>query len=204
MFSSFEVNRAYVDTDLMVSLARLKQHGTTGITLTMKNMFGITPKSMLAASRRRKLYRGPGPDPRSAQQSTSSFQDSSPGSSPWRPASGCRIRSSTSAPPGQSTSPSSTASRRSTEARTPILRVRECGSYHRACIIAGRNPVSVDAVGTAVMGFEPRDARGLGAFARARCENHLLLAEQEGLGTADLAAHRRVRPHARRGPPPYA
>ena len=46
MFSSFEVNRAYDDTDLLVSLARLKQHGTTGVTLTMKNMFGITPNSM--------------------------------------------------------------------------------------------------------------------------------------------------------------
>ncbi len=51
-------------------------------------------------------------------------------------------------------------------------------------LIVGRNPVAVDAVGTSVMGFDPRAARGAGAF--ARCENHLLLAEQKGLGTADL------------------
>jgi uncharacterized protein (DUF362 family) len=46
MFSSFDVNRAYADTDVLVSLAKLKQHGTTGVTLTMKNMFGITPSSL--------------------------------------------------------------------------------------------------------------------------------------------------------------
>ena len=46
MFSSFDVNRAYEDTDVMVSLAKLKQHEVAGVTLTMKNMFGSTPNSM--------------------------------------------------------------------------------------------------------------------------------------------------------------
>jgi uncharacterized protein (DUF362 family) len=52
-------------------------------------------------------------------------------------------------------------------------------------LIAGLNPVSTDAVGTAVMGFaNPRAQRGTGPF--ENCENHLLLAEAARLGTADL------------------
>jgi hypothetical protein len=52
-------------------------------------------------------------------------------------------------------------------------------------LIAGLNPVATDAVGTAVMGYDnPRAARGVKPF--QDCDNHLLLAEQAGLGTADL------------------
>ncbi len=46
MFSSFDVNYRYVDTDVMVSLCKLKNHITAGVTLSMKNMFGITPNSL--------------------------------------------------------------------------------------------------------------------------------------------------------------
>ena len=53
-------------------------------------------------------------------------------------------------------------------------------------LIVGLNPVSTDAVGTAVMGYEnPRATRATRPF--DFCDNHLLLAEQAGLGTADLA-----------------
>ena len=50
MFSSFELNRAYADTDVMISLAKLKQHETAGVTLSMKNMFGLTPNAMYGGS----------------------------------------------------------------------------------------------------------------------------------------------------------
>ena len=53
-------------------------------------------------------------------------------------------------------------------------------------LIAGLNPVSTDAVGAAVMGFgNPRVMRGVKPF--QFCDNQLLLAEQAGVGTADLA-----------------
>ena len=52
-------------------------------------------------------------------------------------------------------------------------------------LIAGLNPVSTDAVGTALMGYDnPRAVPGVKPF--GFCDNHLLLAEQGGLGTADL------------------
>ena len=46
MFSALDVNRSYADTDVMVSLAKLKNHTTAGVTLTMKNLFGITPNAL--------------------------------------------------------------------------------------------------------------------------------------------------------------
>jgi hypothetical protein len=52
-------------------------------------------------------------------------------------------------------------------------------------IITGLNAVSTDAVGTAVMGYaNPRARRGTDPFLYT--DNHLLLAEEAGLGTADL------------------
>jgi uncharacterized protein (DUF362 family) len=53
-------------------------------------------------------------------------------------------------------------------------------------LVVGFNPVSTDAVGTALMGYDdPRAARGAKPF--GFCDNHLLLAEHAGMGTADLA-----------------
>ena len=51
-------------------------------------------------------------------------------------------------------------------------------------IIAGRNAVNVDAVGMAVMGYDPYAERGTSPFIRG--DNSLRLAEEAGLGTRDL------------------
>jgi hypothetical protein len=51
-------------------------------------------------------------------------------------------------------------------------------------LIAGLNPVSTDAAATAVMGYNPRATRGTAPF--RTCDNTLLLAEANGVGTADL------------------
>jgi hypothetical protein len=37
---------AYDETDVFVSLAKLKNHATCGVTLSLKNSFGITPSSI--------------------------------------------------------------------------------------------------------------------------------------------------------------
>src|SRR5262249_2492237 len=39
MFSSLDVNHSYEDTDVMVSLCKMKNHITAGVTLSMKNLF---------------------------------------------------------------------------------------------------------------------------------------------------------------------
>src|SRR5439155_9797490 len=46
MFSALDLNHSYADTDVMVSLAKLKNHVTAGVTLSMKNLFGLTPNSL--------------------------------------------------------------------------------------------------------------------------------------------------------------
>jgi uncharacterized protein (DUF362 family) len=48
-------------------------------------------------------------------------------------------------------------------------------------LIAGKNPVATDAVGTAVMGFDPA-ALGRNEPPFADCLNHLVLARLRGLG----------------------
>jgi hypothetical protein len=51
-------------------------------------------------------------------------------------------------------------------------------------LIAGTNPVCTDAAATAVMGYNPRSERGTAPF--QRCDNTLLLAERHGIGSTDL------------------
>src|ERR1700736_1471384 len=46
IFPAFDLNPAYEDTDVFMSLAKLKNHATCGVTLSMKNCFGITPASI--------------------------------------------------------------------------------------------------------------------------------------------------------------
>jgi len=43
IFPGFDFHPAWVESDVIVSIAKLKEHATVGITLGMKNMFGATP-----------------------------------------------------------------------------------------------------------------------------------------------------------------
>ncbi len=45
-YSSFEVNHRYVDTDTFVSIPKMKNHQIAGVTLGMKNLFGVPPNSL--------------------------------------------------------------------------------------------------------------------------------------------------------------
>ena len=186
MFSSFEVNRAYADTDVMVSLAKLKQHDTAGVTLTMKNMFGATPSSMYGGTvgdEESIAGRGAIHDPRRYLDLVL------PGLKPdfVSDAAGVRVPCTTAdicgARPIDLAIIDGITSITHAESRYyvgPKMRLVSPG-----VLIVGTNPVSVDAVGTAVMGFEPTSGRGTLPF--ERCDNHMLLAEEAGLGTADLA-----------------
>ena len=43
MYAGYDLNHSYEDCDVFVSLAKLKEHMTAGVTLSMKNCFGMTP-----------------------------------------------------------------------------------------------------------------------------------------------------------------
>lgn len=44
--NAWEVNRTYADTDVLVSLTKLKSHISGGVTLGMKNLYGVPPSSL--------------------------------------------------------------------------------------------------------------------------------------------------------------
>src|SRR5579862_6664415 len=46
LFSAYDLNHAYEDTDVFVSMAKLKNHATCGVTLSLKNCFGTLPASI--------------------------------------------------------------------------------------------------------------------------------------------------------------
>ncbi len=46
LFPAYHLNHSYVDCDVYISLAKLKNHATAGVTLGIKNNFGITPTSL--------------------------------------------------------------------------------------------------------------------------------------------------------------
>lgn len=185
MFTAFDLNRAYADTDLMVSIAKLKNHLTAGVTLSMKNLFGLTPNALYGADAGTEDATGGRSELHSPEQ-----KRALPGlkrgitsvEATWRvprivtdlcsarPIHLAIIDGITSVSGGEGPWCSEAGPMKFT---TPGV------------LIAGLNPVSTDAVGTAVMGYpDPRALRGTKPF--AFCDNHLVLAEQAGLGTANL------------------
>ena len=188
MFSSFDLNQAYDETDVMISLAKLKNHITAGVTLSMKNLFGITPNSLYgdqAGSEEATAGRGPLHNPRGFEKiKLPGLKDGITVTDPtWRVprivVDVCAARPIDLAIIDGITAMSG--------GEGPWCgQVAELKVTTPGVLIAGLNAVSTDAVGTAVMGYaNPRAARGIKPF--AICDNHLRLAEQAGLGTADLA-----------------
>lgn len=187
MYPAYYLNRAFVDCDVYASLAKLKNHWIAGVTMSMKNNFGNTPCS---------LYGGDcGPDGNE---------------NPTKERGDVLHQGKTKAPSGVDAElhPDSP---RDPGYRVPRIVADQVGirpidlaivdgvetvrggegpwlhgieRMTPGVIIAGRNPVCVDAVGMAVMGYSPQADRGASPFIRG--DNTLKLAEQVGIGTTDL------------------
>ena len=190
MYAGYDLNHSYRDTDVFVSLAKLKEHRTAGVTLSMKNCFGITPctiysqeapedePSIVPVGFRMPMHSGSRVPPKSAPQPVAESKDP-----------GFRV-------------PRITAD---LVAARPIHLAVIDGIYtmtagelpyqdkkkewvnkavHPGVLIAGMNCVCTDAVATAVMGFDPMMDRGTPPF--EKCDSTLRLAEGLGVGTRDL------------------
>lgn len=188
MFPAYDLNRAYEDTDVFVSLAKLKNHDTCGVTLSLKNCFGTAPASIYGddagvdepnekptSGREAVLHNGKRQPARSAPPELHPDSNHDPGYRvphivadlvAARPIHLAIIDGVESIAGGEG---------------PWIRRIR---IVKPGVLIAGLNPVSTDAVATAVMGYSPRAVRGTAPF-RA-CDNTLLLAEAHGIGTTDL------------------
>lgn len=186
VFSSINVNQAYEDTDVMVSLCKLKNHITAGVTLSMKNLFGVTPNALYgdqAGTEEATAGRGPLHNRIGFEHiKLPGIKDGITSNDPtWRVphivADVCGARPIHLAVIDGITSLSG--------GEGPWCDVNPLKMTTPGILVVGLNPVSTDAVGTALMGYpNPRAIRGEKPF--HFCDNHLLLAEQAGLGTADL------------------
>jgi uncharacterized protein (DUF362 family) len=188
VFSAFDLHPVFSETDVMVSMAKLKNHATCGITLAMKNCFGNTPASLYGDDAG---VDDPNESPTSGRVAVCHLGKRQPAKAalPEKDVSSSR-------------SPEHRMPRISAEiaAARPIdiafidgietvsggegpwikgLQYKKPG-----LLVLGTNAVCTDTVGAALMGYDPRALRGTPPF--ANCDNMLLLAEQLGLGTADL------------------
>ncbi|MGE5567746.1 MAG: DUF362 domain-containing protein [Rhodospirillales bacterium] len=187
VFPAFDLNHSFVDCDVYVSLSKLKNHWIAGVTMAMKNNFGNTPCS---------LYGGDaGPD----------------GNEDPRSERGPVCHNGKATPPKGVPQELNPDSPRDPGYRVPRIVVDLVGArpidlaivdgidsirggegaWNKGIqrlkpnlLLAGRNPVCVDTVCTAVMGYDPRATRGTKPFVRG--DNTMLLAEAVGIGTADL------------------
>jgi uncharacterized protein (DUF362 family) len=163
IYDAYNLNATLGEFDAIISVAKLKPHSTTGVTLSLKNLIGMAPISR---------YRRHAEDGnRSWFHDTNAFDRRLPrvvidlnrivpmdfalidgvltvegGAGPWN-AGMSQIK------PG--------------------------------LLIAGTDPVAADAVATALMGFNPEAEDGAAPFLNG--ENHLILAEEAQLGTCRLS-----------------
>jgi len=187
LFPSYLLNPAFRDCDVFVSLSKLKDHTTTGVTLSMKNCFGNIPTTVYGDHCPKDR-----PDERPRSGRNFVFHDGS--RQPSRPA----------APEIDPSSP------RHEGYRIPRVVVDICGARpidlaiidgidtmggtegpwsggeacHAGVLVAGTNCVNTDAVCTAIMGYDPMARAGEAPFVWS--DNLMELAERAGLGSRDL------------------
>jgi uncharacterized protein (DUF362 family) len=188
MYPAYDLNHAYEDTDVFVSMAKLKNHATCGVTLSLKNCFGIIPASIYGddagekepnesptRGRLRVGHEGRRQPSQSAPQELHFGENHDPGYrvphivadlSAARPIHLEIIDGVESIAGGEG----------------PWI--RGIRAVKPGLLIAGLNPVCTDAVAVAVMGYNPRSTRATAPF--ETCDNTLLLAEGHGVGTTDL------------------
>jgi uncharacterized protein (DUF362 family) len=193
IYPGFDVNHSYVECDVLVSIAKLKEHLQAGVSLSLKNMVGITPSTI--------------------------YGDSAPSEEPAPRSYGARSMLHTGHRQPSATAPGETdqTTPREFGYRVPrviadIVRARpvhlaiidgietqttaevaalEPGDKRQirlvkpGLLVAGLNPVSTDAVAAAAMGFDPMAERGSAPF--ESCDSTLKTAEEAGIGTRDLS-----------------
>jgi uncharacterized protein (DUF362 family) len=189
IFPAYELNHAFEDTDVFVSMAKLKNHETCGVTLSMKNCFGNTPASIYGDDSKADE---PNETPTKGRSTICHFGKRQP-AKPAMPEidpnssreSGYRmpriVTDLVGARPIDLAIIDGVESMAGGEGpwiRKPLRLVQP------GVLIAGTNPVCTDTVATAVMGYNPRNERGTAPF--TTCDNTMLLAEAKGLGSADL------------------
>ena len=184
LFPAFELNGWYDKTDVFVSLGKMKNHEIAGVTMTVKNMFGITPTA---------LYGDDAPNEDSVSARAAPLH--------------VNKRALPAGVPAQlGAKPPNNPGARVPRIVADLLGVRPVdlaiidgvdtikggeGFWNEGVepvqpklLFAGRNAVCTDAVCAAVMTYKPMAGHGQFPFPG---ENHLHWAAEAGLGTHDTA-----------------
>jgi uncharacterized protein (DUF362 family) len=182
LYPAYLLNHCYVDCDTYVSLAKLKNHLNAGVTLSIKNNFGVTPTAIYGQTEQ--------------NENTTANRVATFHLGRQKP------------PAGVPQELDVTTPRRATY-RVPRHTIDSLGirpidlaiidgvetvsggegpwaklsRQAAGVLLAGRNPVCTDAVATAVMGYDPAAKAGTGPFPG---DNHLAMGSELGLGTIDL------------------
>jgi len=189
LYPAYDLNHAYDETDVFVSMAKLKNHETCGVTLSLKNCFGTTPAAIYGddagadepnesptKGRNNVFHQGKRPPSKSAPQELDPTSRREPGYRVPR-----IVADLVTARPIHLAIIDGVESVAGGEGPwIKGLRLVQPG-----VLIAGTNPVCTDTVATAVMGYDPRADRGTAPF--KTCDSTLHLAEGHGVGTTDLS-----------------
>ena len=187
MYPAFDLNHSYADCDVFVTIAKLKEHATAGVTLSMKNSFGTAPCTIYGDGA---PVDEPSPVPHGGRGIFHSGERqpsrSAPGElDPRGPREGGYrvpriVTDLVAARPIHLAIIDGIATMTGGEGPW----IQNCRLVQPGVLLAGTNPVTTDAVATAVMGFDPLATRGQAPF--EKCDSTLELAEARGLGTRDL------------------
>ncbi len=188
MYPGYDLNNAYEETDVFVSLAKLKNHATCGVTLSLKNCFGCLPASIYGDSAG---VDEPNESPTDGRLTVGHEGKRQPSKSAPQ-----ELHFGANHDPGYRV-PHIVAD---IVAARPIHLaiidgvetiaggegpwIRNIRVVKPGVLLAGMNPVCTDAVACGVMGYNPLATRGTAPF--QTCDNTLLLAQGHGVGTADL------------------
>ncbi|MCC6862761.1 MAG: DUF362 domain-containing protein [Bryobacterales bacterium] len=198
LYPAYDLNHSYADCDVFVTIAKYKDHPTTGVTLVMKNLFGMTPTLVYGERAREHEKQGSVPGSRMEMMHYGQGEPAYGAPGELDPASprddGYRlpriIADLCAARPVHLSIVDGIKTMAGAQTPDPW-----CTLVNPGVLMAGTNVVTTAAVAVAAMNYDPRATRGAVPF--AECDNKLLLAEQIGVGTCDLSRIEVIGPSVR-------
>jgi uncharacterized protein (DUF362 family) len=191
IYPAFDFNHSYIDCDVLVSIAKLKEHRHTGVSLSLKNLVGAAPGAIYGDAAG---YDAPAVRPFGARTMFHTGNRQPPAGTPAEkdPNSpreyGYRVPRITvdivRARPIDLAIIDGIETQTASETAAGEGSKRAVRLVRPGLLVAGRNPVCTDAVAMAVMGFDPMSDRGTAPFETS--DSTLRLAEEAGIDTRDL------------------
>jgi uncharacterized protein (DUF362 family) len=182
LFPAFDLNARYEKTDVMVSLAKLKDHASTGVTMAVKNLFGLAPTS---------LYGSDAPNESSLSNRMDLLHSAKrtvpagvPGELPhsWPDHWKHRVPRVTADLAGARPVDLAVVDGIETNRGGEGPWLKSVEPVRPGLLFAGRNAVCTDAICAAAMGYDPQAPHGSFPFPG---DNHLLLLSRVGVGAID-------------------